>query len=53
MKSFMVAITNNNLEVIKYMVTAKNEMFAECDARIRYERFYGGAIRSITITPIS
>lgn len=52
MRDFKVTITTTNNEVIKYMVAAKDEMFARCTATLRFDKSYKGeSIGSIMVAP--
>ena len=54
MNSFKVVITTTANEVIKYMITAKNEAFAEFSARIRFDKVYKGeTLKTVDVTPMN
>jgi len=52
MSTFKIEIVNNNFEVIKYMITAKNATFAKCSALIRYNTTYGDEPILVEVFPL-
>lgn len=53
MTTFRVELINEALEVNKYMVTAKNALFAECKARASYGQYESSPIKAVKVTPLS